>query len=112
MNSNSRTARRIIRDRAAATRLARSVRRGRSLTTHALAAGVEQKTAEGVANGLRSVAKRLDIKPVKVARTHRGADRTRASHHYTPAQVAQLRAAYKPRKPEYIAAVALMALAA
>jgi hypothetical protein len=115
MNSNSRTARRIVRERAAATRLARSIRRGRarSIATHALAAGVEQKTAEGVASGLRSVAKRLDVKPVRVVRNHRN-DRHQGKvrHHYTAAQVAVLRANYKPRKAEYVAAVALMALAA
>jgi hypothetical protein len=112
MNQSSRTARRITRERAAVTRLARSTRRGRSLKTHALAAGVDAKTADGVASGLRSVAKRLGVQPVKVARTHRDADRLRKSYRYTPAQVAALRANYKPRKPEYRAAVERMALAA
>ncbi|MFF1284385.1 hypothetical protein ACFVY4_27035 [Streptomyces sp. NPDC058299] len=112
MNQNSRTARRIVRERAAATRLARSLRRGRSLKTHALAAGIAPETADGVANGLRSVAKRLGVQPVKVARTHRGAERLRKSYRYTPAQVAVLRAAYRPRKTEYRAAVERMALAA
>ena len=112
MIESNRTARRIIRERAAATRLAASVRRGRSLKTHALAAGVDAKTAEGVASGLRSVAKRLGVQPVKVARTHQGAARPRPSHRYTPAPVAVLRANYRPRKAEYVAAVARMALAA
>ncbi|MBP5896355.1 hypothetical protein [Streptomyces scabiei] len=112
MNSNSRTARRIIRERSAATRLAQSLGRGRALKTHAVAAGVDAKTADGVASGLRSVAKRLGVEPVKVTRTHRGAARLRPSYHYTPAQVAALRAAYRPRKAEYKAAVELMALAA
>ncbi|MFE5037083.1 hypothetical protein [Streptomyces sp. NPDC056683] len=112
MNQHNRTARRIVRERAAATRLARSIRRGRSLKTHALAAGIDAKTADGVAGGLRSVAKRLGVQPVKVARTHRDADRLRKSYRYTPAQVAVLRANYKPRKAEYVDAVARMALAA
>lgn len=112
MNQRSRTARRIIRERAAATRLVNSLRRGRSLTTHVLAAGVDAATAAGVASGLRSVAKRLGVQPVKVGRTHRNANRLRKSHHYTPAQVVVLRAAYRPRKAEYVAAVAQMALAA
>jgi len=47
-----------------------------------------------------------------VARTHRDADRLRPSYRYTPAQVAVLRANYRPRKDEYKAAVARMALAA
>jgi hypothetical protein len=107
-----RAQRRLVAQRAAATRLHSSLKRGRSLATHAIAAGVAPETAKGVAGGLRSVAKRLGVQPVKVARTHRDADRLRPSYRYTPAQVAQLRANYKPRKPEYRAAVELMALAA
>ncbi|MDX3298627.1 hypothetical protein PV569_33740 [Streptomyces scabiei] len=116
MNNNSRTARRIIRERSAATRLTASLNRGRALATHAIAAGVDAETAEGVANGLRSVAKRLGVTPVKVTRTHHTiagrANRLRVVKHYTAAQVATLRAAYRPRKAEYKAAVELMTLAA
>jgi hypothetical protein len=117
MNQSSRTARRTVRERAAATRFAASLKRGRALATHAIAAGVtDPKTAEGVANGLRSVAKRLGMEPVKVVRSHRtvkGKDnRTKVTYHYTAAQVAVLRVNYKPRKAEYKAAVERMALAA
>lgn len=115
MNSNSRTARRTLRDRAAATRLVNSIRRGRarSIATHVIAVGVPAETAKGVAGGLRTVAKRLDVTPVRVVNNRRN-DRHpgKVRHHYTPAQVATLCAAYSPRKAEYKAAVALMALAA
>lgn len=115
MNKNTAKARRIVRERAAATRLVNSIRRGRarSIATHAIAAGVPAETAKGVAGGLRSVAKRLGVKPVRVVRNDRN-DRNegKVRHHYTAAQVVVLRAAYKPRKVEYKAAVALMALAA
>jgi beta-phosphoglucomutase-like phosphatase (HAD superfamily) len=112
-----RAARRIVRDRAAATRTAASLRRGRALATHLIAAGVEDaKTVEGAANGLRAVAKRLGMEPVKVTRAHRTVkgkgDRLRLVHHFTAAQVATLRAAYKPRKAAYKAAMARLALAA
>lgn len=115
MTKTSRLRRRIVRDRAAATRLTRSLHRGRALATHALAAGVDAEAAEGVANGLRSVAKRLGMEPVKVVRRHRTvrgtASRTRRTYHYTTAQVSVLLRSYKPRKPEYKAAVVLMVLA-
>lgn len=115
MTKTSRLRRRIIAERSAVTRLTRSLHRGRALATHALAAGVDVETAEGVANGLRSVAKRIGVEPVKVVRRHRTvrgtASRTRRTYHYTTAQVSVLLRSYKPRKPEYKAAVVLMVLA-
>jgi hypothetical protein len=111
MNKNTAKARRTLRERAAANRLVASVRRGRAHTiaSHAIAAGVGAETAKGVAGGLRTVAKRLGVKPVRVVNNRRS-DRnpSKVRHHYTPAQVAQLRANYRPRKAEYVAAVALM----
>jgi hypothetical protein len=66
--------------------------------------------AQGVASGLRTVAKRLGVEPVKVKRTHRTAqgraDRLHRVGHYSRAQVLTLAAAYRPRKPEYRQAVA------
>lgn len=112
----SRNRRRTVREHAAATRFTRSLHRGRSLATHAIAAGVEDvETIEGVRNGLGSVAKRLGIKPVKVVRRHRTVrgkeSRTKVTNHFTAAQVSVLLRAYKPRKEEYKAAVVLMVLA-
>lgn len=111
----SRNRRRIIAERTAARRFTRSLLKGRSLATHAVAAGVDAETAAGVANGLRSVAKRLGMEPAKVARTHRTtagrSDRLRKVNHFTAAQVSVLLRNYKPRKAEYKAAVVLMILA-
>jgi hypothetical protein len=53
----SRLRRRIVAERAAASRLTASLKRGRAIATHAIAAGVEDvETIEGVRNGLGSVA--------------------------------------------------------
>ena len=108
MNARSIKARRTIRERSAATRLTASLNRGRSLATHLLAAGIDADTAKGVANGLRSVAKRLHITPVRVTRTRRtlhGRDgHGHRVQHFTTAQVRLLAANYKARKPEYRAA--------
>ncbi|MFI5684679.1 hypothetical protein [Streptomyces sp. NPDC051636] len=113
-----RTTRRLLRAelrrRTAAHRLAASCRRRpRSLATVAIAAGVAKDTAAGVANGLRSVAKRLGVTPAATARTRRTvaggrAHRTHTVTRWTLGQVARLVAAYRPRKAEYIAAVTLL----
>lgn len=110
-----RALRATLRRRCAETRLTASCRRRpRSLATVALAAGVEKTAATGVANGLRSVAKRLAVTPAEQARTRRTvaggrARQTRTVSRFTLAQVTGLVAAYRPRKPEYRAAVALIA---
>jgi hypothetical protein len=108
MLASSRTARRTLKARSAATRLTASLNRGRSLATHVLAAGIEPETAKGVANGLRSVAKRLHVTPVRVTRTRRTLDgRDGHGHqvqHFTTTQVRLLAANYAARKPEYRAA--------
>ncbi|MFK0125580.1 hypothetical protein ACIQSP_19975 [Streptomyces nigra] len=113
--ANRRALRATLRRRAAATRLAASCRRRpRSLATVAIAAGVAKDTAAGIANGLRSVAKRLSLAPAQTARTRRTvaggrARKTRSVTHWTLQQVARLVAAYRPRKAEYVAATALIA---
>uniref|UniRef100_A0AAU1I1B4 Uncharacterized protein n=1 Tax=Streptomyces sp. NBC_00180 TaxID=2903632 RepID=A0AAU1I1B4_9ACTN len=113
--ANRRTLRTELRRRTAANRLASSChRRPRSLATVAVAAGVAKDTVTGVANGLRSVAKRIGLAPAEQARTKRtvagGRGRkTRSVAHWTLAQITRLVAAYKPRKAEYIAAVSLIA---
>jgi hypothetical protein len=108
MNDRSRTARKILRQRSRDTRLTASLNRGRSLATHALAAGLDADTAKGVANGLRSVAKRLHVTPVRVTRTRRTLNgRDGHSHrvqHFTTAQVRLLAANYNAKKPAYRAA--------
>ncbi|WP_020117536.1 hypothetical protein [Streptomyces canus] len=109
-----RSARTILRQRTAATRLVASVkRRPRSLATVAIAAGVDRDTASGIASGLRSVAKRIGVTPAQTARTRRTvnggrARKTRTVFRYTLRQVARLLAAYRPRKQEFKAAVLAM----
>jgi hypothetical protein len=100
-----------LRRRAAENRLVSSVhRRPRSLATVAIAAGVDRETAAGTANGLRSVAKRLGVAPAQTARTRRTVHGGRAHHthsvsRFTLGQVRLLIRSYRPRKPEYKAAV-------
>ncbi|MFD5227391.1 hypothetical protein ACFWJ5_02390 [Streptomyces qaidamensis] len=104
-----------LRRRSAATRLTASCRRRpRSLATVAIAAGVDRTTAAGCANGLRSVAKRIGVTPAATARTRRTvhggrAHQTHSVYRFTLGQVRILVRAYKPRKPEYVAAVARIA---
>lgn len=103
MNARSRQARRIIRQRSAF----RGLNRGRSLATHVLAAGTAPEDVPGVVNGLRTVARREGVAPVRTRRTHRtlaGPGRLRTVNHYTAAQVRTLAAAYRPRKAQYVAA--------
>ncbi|GAA3595217.1 hypothetical protein [Streptomyces osmaniensis] len=109
--THRRTLRAELRRRSAQHRLEASVRRRpRSLTTIGLAAGVDRDTASGTANGLRSVAKRIGLAPAQTARTRRtvAGGRAHRSHNvsrYTLGQVRILIRAYRPRKPEYRAAV-------
>lgn len=112
MQKSSRTRRRIVRDRATTTRFTASLRRGRSVATHLIAAGVtETDVIDGVRSGLQSAAKRLGIEPVKVVRAHRTVEgkggRTRRTYHFTAAQVARMARSYRPRKAEYRAALTL-----
>lgn len=113
--AHRRNLRATLRRRAAETRLVTSVRRRpRSLTTVCLAAGVDRDTAWGTANGLRSVAKRLALTPAQTARTRRTvhggrAHHTHTVHRWTLGQVQTLIRSYRPRKPEYQAAVARLA---
>lgn len=110
-----RSLRATIRRRSAETRLAASCRRRpRSLATIGLAAGVAKDTVTGIANGLRSVAKRIGLVPAARARARRTvaggrARRTHTVSHYTLPQVCTLIAAYSPRKAEYRAAASRIA---
>lgn len=116
--ANRRTLRAELRRRSAVTRLTASCRRRpRSLATVAIAAGVDRTAAAGCANGLRTVAKRLGVTPAATARTRRtvAGGRAHRSHNvsrYTLGQVRILIRAYRPRKPEYVAAVARIAVLA
>lgn len=108
--THRRTLRAALRRRTAENRLVASVRRRpRSLATVAIAAGVDKANASGVANALRSVAKRIGLAPALTARTRRTVTggRSHCSHtvsRYTLHQVRTLIGSYRPRKPEYRAA--------
>ncbi|MFJ1552780.1 hypothetical protein [Streptomyces mirabilis] len=109
-------ARRVLRDRVRANRAdstkrravahaARRVRTGaRSLVTHIMATGADRQTVEGVADALRTVARKKGVKGRR-ARIRRSFDGARnvvkTVYRYTRAQVAQIADAYKPRKAEY-----------
>jgi hypothetical protein len=100
-----------LRERSARTRDRASLKRGRSLATHLLMAGIDAETAKGMVIPLRGIAKRTDMQPVKVARTRNTVSgkggrkaRLRTVNHYTTAQVQTLTSVYKPRKAEYVAA--------
>jgi hypothetical protein len=112
MNARARAARRTIRDRARTTRAARRIHRTgtASLTTHAIAAGLGPTQARTVASSLRRAAHKLGVQGT-TARVHAGR-RMRTTTRYTPSQVAAMAVVYRPRKAEYRAVAARLALAA
>ena len=106
----------LLRDRARANRAASAARRAvgqaarrvrtgaRSLVTHVIAIGANRETVKGVAKALHAAAKKAGIKgrAARIRRTFTGAKRrTVTVFRYTRAQVAEIAAQYKPRKPEY-----------
>lgn len=110
--TNRRYVRQILNQRTRTNRAAARInRRGTgSLTTHALATGLTPTPARSMASTLRKVAHRLGIHGT-TARVHAGR-RMRTTTRYTPAQVAAIAAAYRPRKTEFKTARARLALAA
>ncbi|MDH6449590.1 hypothetical protein M2155_001998 [Streptomyces sp. SAI-119] len=109
-------ARRVFRDRVRANRAASTQRRtvaqaarrvrtgARSLVTHIIATGADRRTVEGVADALRTVAKKKGVKGrrARIRRSFNGARNiVKTVYRYTRAQVAQIAAQYKPRKAEY-----------
>lgn len=110
------TARTVLRDRVRANRTASAARRevaraarrvrtiARSLATHVIATGADRETVKGVVKALRTAAKNAGIKGrrARIRRTAQGFKRHAVTaYRYTRAQVAQIAAAYKPRKAEY-----------
>jgi hypothetical protein len=111
MNARTRHARRTLAQRSADTRFHASLKRGRALATHAIAAGIASENVPGFVNGLRTTAKRLGVTPVKITRTRNTVDgkggrkaRLMVVHHYTADQVQIINRAYKPRKAAYVQA--------
>ncbi|MGW2496191.1 hypothetical protein ACWCV2_17035 [Streptomyces pseudogriseolus] len=110
------TARRVLRDRVranraaaaerrAVARAARRVRTGpRSLVTHVIATGADAATGKGVVAALRTAAKKAGVKGrrARIRRSFNGARNVvKTVYRYTRDQVAEIAAAYKPRKAEY-----------
>jgi hypothetical protein len=111
MNARTRQARRIVRQRSQATRLTSSLKRGRAMATHMIAAGFDEDTVKGMATALKGVARRIGMEPAKRVLTRNTVDgkggrkaKLRRVGHWTAAQVQTLLSAYKPRKAEYKAA--------
>ncbi|MGW3164811.1 hypothetical protein ACWC9Q_18445 [Streptomyces sp. NPDC001142] len=94
-----RAARAVLRDRARANR-------PHSLASHVIARGESAETAKGIANGLRSVAKKLGLvgKAGRTRRTVDGRGRLRKVVRYTAEQFAAALTVYRPRKATYVAA--------
>jgi hypothetical protein len=112
MNANTRKARQILRDRARTNRAASRLARNGSATlaTHAAAQGLTTREARSVAGSLRTAAKKLAITGSEI-RVHAGRH-MRDARAFTPAQVALIVTAYRPRKAEYKTVAARLALAA
>lgn len=97
MLASNRARRATIRQRTTRTHAQAAIRRRgeASLTRHAIAAGLPLRDARSMASSLRDNAKRLGVTghqvPVRV-HGHRV-----TSTRYTPAQVAVIAAAYRPR---------------
>jgi hypothetical protein len=112
MNARSRAARaeirRMTRTQRAASRIAR--RGNGSLATYVIAVGLSPSEARTVASSLRKTAARLGVEGT-TCRVHAGR-RMRTATRYTPGQVTVIAAAYRPRKPAYVAAKNRLALAA
>jgi hypothetical protein len=112
MNATTRTARRILRDRTRTQRAAARIRRNHTatLTTHGIATGLTRREAASMAQTLRKEAKRNNITGTPT-RTHAGRH-MRDALCYTPAQVAAIATTYRPRKPAFKIAAAILRLAA
>lgn len=116
MNARARQARRTIRQRRADNALRASLKRGRAIATHALAAGIPEQDVQGFAAALVKQARKIGVTPAKVARTRNTVGgkggrkaRLRIVYHFTAAQVHVILGSYKPRKAEYKAAKLVLA---
>ena len=89
----------------------RIARRGTgTLATHCIAAGLAPREARSVASSLRKNAAKADVTgTVGVSHTH---GRARQCTRYTPRQVAAIAVIYRPRRADYKACAARLAIAA
>lgn len=112
MNANARQARHAIRTRTRTQRAASRInRRGTgTLASHAIAAGLTPSQARTVASSLRRAATKLGIHGEAGISYAKG--RARTCKRYTRHEVAVIALAYRPRRAEYKACAARLALAA
>ncbi|WP_406227373.1 hypothetical protein [Streptomyces anthocyanicus] len=112
MIRSNRIRRATLKARARTTRAAARInRRGTgTLASHAIAQGLTPRDARSMVGTLRKVAVRLGVVGTP-GRIHRG-QHMRDCTRYTPAQVAVIAAAYRPRRLEFKLAAARLALAA
>lgn len=110
--TNHRAALQRIRNTRRTTRAARRIHtRGHgTLTQHAMATGLTHRQATSMTTTTRKTATKLGLTPTTI-RVHAGR-RMRTANAYTPAQMAIIATAYRPRKPEFKAAAAKLRLAA
>ncbi|AKN68704.1 hypothetical protein QR97_01790 [Streptomyces sp. PBH53] len=105
LRDRARTNRAATRERRAALIAAHRIRKApRSLVTHLIATGADRETVQGAANSLRRQARKTGItgRAVRLRRTQFGESRFPVvAKRYTRAEVAQIAADWKPRKPEY-----------
>ncbi|MEV4041449.1 hypothetical protein [Streptomyces sp. NPDC049744] len=112
MIRSNRARRTALKARARTTRAASRInRRGTgTLASHAIAQGLTPRDARSMVGTLRKVAAKLGVAGTP-GRIHRGR-RMRDCQRYTPAQVAAICLAYRPRRLEFKLAAARLALAA
>ncbi|MEZ0090030.1 hypothetical protein [Streptacidiphilus sp. EB129] len=112
MLASSRTARRTLKARSTQTRATARIARnhGGSLTTYAIAAGLDIRSARSMAGSLRTNAAKLHLTG-RTVRVH-AAGRMRDCAVYSPTEVALIAAKYSPRKPAFKTARAHLLLAA
>lgn len=113
MNDRTRTARRILAQRARTHRAAAKIRRTGTgtLATHCIAAGLGVKEARTVAGSLRKNAAKAEVTGQAGISYAKNAKARRCTR-YTPAEVARIAVIYRPRKPAYKVAAARLTLAA
>jgi thiamine pyrophosphokinase len=109
MNAASRKARQILRNR-------RRANQKRTITTHVAKTTTDTATAKAVTAALRKTARTLrqagQLGKVQTRISHVTATVVGPVYRYTAAQIALIAAAYRPRKAEYKAVAARLALAA
>ncbi|MFE9286693.1 hypothetical protein [Streptomyces olivaceus] len=112
MIRSNRARRAALKARARTTRAASRInRRGTgTLASHAIAQGLAPRDARSMVSTLRKVAAKLGVVGIP-GRIHRGR-RMRDCQRYTPAAVALIAAAYRPRRLAFKLAAARLVLAA